>query len=78
MSVSTNTTFFPLIANAAPKFAVVVVFPTPPFPDVMTITSPITFLLAKSYYIIFVFRVKVNANMQNITKLLQKINKVIN
>ena len=41
MSVSTNTTFLSASANAAPKLAVVVVLPTPPFPDVITITSPI-------------------------------------
>ena len=41
MSVSTSTTFFSANANAAPKFAVVVVLPTPPLPDVITITSPI-------------------------------------
>ena len=41
ISVSTNTTFLPSIAKLEPKFAVVVVFPTPPFPDVITSTSPI-------------------------------------
>ena len=41
ISVSTRATFFPRNANAAPRLAVVVVLPTPPLPDVMTITSPI-------------------------------------
>ena len=41
MSVSIKHTFFPSTAKLEPKFAVVVVFPTPPFPDVITITSPI-------------------------------------
>src|SRR5579883_655134 len=38
ISPSTTTTFFPCIASALPRFAVVVVFPTPPFPDVIVIT----------------------------------------
>ena len=45
ISVSINTTFLPSNAKLEPRFAVVVVFPTPPFPDVITITSPIFFLL---------------------------------
>ena len=41
ISVSISATLLPSIASPAPIFAVEVVFPTPPFPDVMTITSPI-------------------------------------
>src|ERR1700682_1399563 len=38
MSESTTATFFPCIASAVPRFAVVVVLPTPPFPEVIVIT----------------------------------------
>src|SRR6266849_1407329 len=38
ISESTTATFLPIIARAVPRFAVVVVLPTPPFPDVMVIT----------------------------------------
>src|SRR6266568_3251134 len=38
ISESTTATFFPCIARAVPRFAVVVVLPTPPFPDVIVIT----------------------------------------
>lgn len=38
-------TFFPSFASPVPILAVVVVFPTPPFPDVITITSLISVLL---------------------------------
>src|SRR5260370_24144081 len=38
ISASTTATFFPCIANAVPRFAVVVVLPTPPLPDVIVIT----------------------------------------
>jgi hypothetical protein len=40
MSISTTATVFPREAIAAPREAVVVVLPTPPFPDVITITLP--------------------------------------
>ena len=39
-SASTNTTDAPRCASAVPRFAVVVVFPTPPLPDVTTIARP--------------------------------------
>ena len=45
ISVSIITTFFPSFASPVPILAVVVVFPTPPFPDVITITSLISVLL---------------------------------
>ena len=35
-----NGTFLSNLASPVPTFAVVVVFPTPPLPDVITITSP--------------------------------------
>src|SRR4051794_30590085 len=38
ISASTTATFLPCIARAVPRFAVVVVFPTPPLPDVIVIT----------------------------------------
>ena len=38
-------TFFPNQESPAPIFAVVVVLPTPPYPDVITITSPMNNLL---------------------------------
>ena len=37
-SVSIRTTLYPAFASAVPMFALVVVFPTPPFPDVITIS----------------------------------------
>src|SRR5262245_62399614 len=37
-SKSTTTTFWPVAASAAPRAAVVVVLPTPPLPDVTTMT----------------------------------------
>src|SRR6266540_5126090 len=40
-SKSTTTTFCPASASAAPRAAVDVVFPTPPFPDVTTRTLAI-------------------------------------
>ena len=43
VSVSIMTTFFPSLASPVPMFAVVVVLPTPPLPDVTTITSLIFF-----------------------------------
>jgi len=43
--MSTTATRFPCIANAAPIEAVMVVLPTPPFPEVTTITLPSTFYL---------------------------------
>jgi cell division topological specificity factor len=43
VSVSIITTFFPSLARPVPILAVVVVLPTPPFPDVTTITSLILF-----------------------------------
>ena len=39
ISVSIAITFFPNFESAMLKFAVMVVFPTPPLPDVTTITS---------------------------------------
>src|SRR5262249_17661625 len=48
MSASTSTTCLPRRASAVPRFAVVVVLPTPPFPDVMTMARPISFLLTLS------------------------------
>ena len=44
MSVSISTTFLSSFARPVPTFAVVVVLPTPPFPDVITITSPIVLI----------------------------------
>src|ERR1700674_1392531 len=41
-SKSTTTPFFPARASAAPSAAVDVVLPTPPLPDVTTITFPIS------------------------------------
>src|SRR5215467_842138 len=38
ISESMTATFLPCIARAVPTFAVVVVLPTPPFPEVMVIT----------------------------------------
>src|SRR5215470_13567342 len=38
ISESTTATFFPCIARAVPRFAVVVVLPTPPFPEVIVST----------------------------------------
>ncbi len=43
MSVSIMHTFCPRIAKAVPKFADVVVLPTPPLPDVTTIASPMIY-----------------------------------
>ena len=43
VSVSIITTFLPSLARPVPILAVVVVLPTPPFPDVTTITSLILF-----------------------------------
>src|ERR1700683_937690 len=40
-STSTTTTFSPARASAAPSAAVEVVLPTPPLPDVTTMTLPI-------------------------------------
>src|ERR1051325_6396999 len=40
MSASISTTLMPSCAIAAPRLAVVVVLPTPPLPDVMTIARP--------------------------------------
>src|ERR1700680_5003637 len=40
MSASTSATLCPSFANAPPRFAVVVVFPTPPLPEVTTYTIP--------------------------------------
>ena len=54
-SVSITMTFFPRFDNPIPMFAVVVVFPTPPFPDVMTITSPMLVLLLL-YFLTFILR----------------------
>src|SRR5579863_1480955 len=45
MSASTSTTERPSLASAQPTFAVVVVLPTPPFPEVMTIDLPLTLFL---------------------------------
>src|ERR1043165_8056780 len=45
MSASINTTLIPSCAIAAPRLQVVVVLPTPPLPDVMTIARPSAFLL---------------------------------
>src|SRR5262249_41697435 len=42
MSASTRTTVCPSAASAAPRFAVVVVLPTPPLPEVMTMARPMT------------------------------------
>src|SRR6266853_1659089 len=42
MSKSITTTAWPVRASAAPKAAVDVVLPTPPFPDVTTTTLPIS------------------------------------
>src|SRR5699024_4043560 len=41
MSVSIKHTFLSINAKAVPMLAVVVVLPTPPFPEVITIASPI-------------------------------------
>src|ERR1700680_3652704 len=41
MSASTSTTCLPSVASAQPTFAVVVVLPTPPFPDVTTYDFPV-------------------------------------
>src|SRR6185436_277313 len=46
-SKSTTTTFCPLWASAAPSAAVVVVFPTPPLPEVTTRTLAIRNLLSR-------------------------------
>ena len=40
ISKSTKHTLFPSKARAVPKLAVVVVFPTPPLPEVITIAFP--------------------------------------
>jgi hypothetical protein len=40
MSASMETTRFPASASAIERFAVVVVLPTPPFPEVTVITIP--------------------------------------
>ena len=40
MSASISATFSPSAASAIPRFAVVVVLPTPPLPEVITITLP--------------------------------------
>src|SRR5258705_9778923 len=45
MSASISTTLIPSCAMAAPRLQVVVVLPTPPLPDVMTIARPMVFLL---------------------------------
>src|ERR1041384_496942 len=45
MSASISTTLPPSCAIAAPRLQVVVVFPTPPLPDVMTIARPMNVLL---------------------------------
>src|SRR5688572_14650490 len=45
MSASTRATECPSCARAAPRLAVVVVLPTPPLPDVMTIALPMELLL---------------------------------
>src|SRR5215470_18224985 len=45
MSASTSTTLAPSCAIAAPRLQVVVVLPTPPLPDVMTIARPMSVLL---------------------------------
>src|SRR5678816_1903043 len=42
ISASTSTTECPSAASAAPRFAVVVVLPTPPLPEVMTMARPMT------------------------------------
>src|SRR3979409_2311326 len=42
MSASISTTVMPSCAIAAPRLAVVVVLPTPPLPDVMTIARPMS------------------------------------
>src|SRR5687768_2254278 len=39
MSASTTATFLPSLARATPRFAVVVVLPTPPLPEVTTMHS---------------------------------------
>src|SRR5260221_4834860 len=41
MSASINTTVWPSCASAVPRLADVVVLPTPPLPDVMTIARPL-------------------------------------
>ena len=41
ISVSIKTTLEPLLASAVPILADVVVLPTPPFPEVITITLPV-------------------------------------
>src|SRR6266699_1853563 len=48
MSKSITTTAWPVRASAAPKAAVDVVLPTPPFPDVTTTTLPISVTLCFS------------------------------
>src|SRR5215510_7226285 len=45
MSASISTTLMPSCAMAVPRLQVVVVFPTPPLPDVMTIARPMSVLL---------------------------------
>src|SRR5262245_24381856 len=45
MSASISTTLAPSCAMAAPRLHVVVVLPTPPLPDVMTIARPMSVLL---------------------------------
>src|SRR5215510_3340935 len=45
MSASIRTTVCPCCASAVPRLAVVVVLPTPPLPDVMTIALPMELLL---------------------------------
>src|SRR6185436_12167945 len=45
ISASTSTTLAPSCAMAVPRLHVVVVLPTPPLPDVMTIARPMSVLL---------------------------------
>src|SRR5258705_9795886 len=45
MSASISTTLLPSCAIAAPRLQVVVVLPTPPLPEVMTIARPMRILL---------------------------------
>src|SRR5690606_30670144 len=48
ISASTQTTLFPSEARATPRLAVVVVFPTPPLPDVMVMTRAVMACLLPS------------------------------
>src|SRR5690606_37385035 len=48
ISASTQTTLFPSEARATPRLSVVVVFPTPPLPDVMVMTRAVMACLLPS------------------------------